>query len=129
MGSGQRGKLTCLVWALANHPDAVEYDLHGIGVDLRDFWRGELSTRRLWMFLRGCIFGDVIGEDFTLVPGTATAIAVHGEAGRWTHTDHILASISDAKIKGGYPRPKDKAVVDRMAAQARRWKAKYRPEG
>lgn len=84
-----------------------------------DYWRGGMSVRRLWALI----------EHKVLQPGTATTVAIHGDAGRWTHTDNILASISDANIKGGYPRPVDKIELDRKVAQFARWKARYRPEG
>lgn len=119
MGCREQGKLERLVWVLEHHADAVEADLYGIGVDLLDYWRGDMTVRRLWVLLKHKVFQ----------PGTATAVEIHGEAGRWTHSDNILASISDVNIKGGYPRPQDKAVLEKKRAMLARWKAKYRPEG
>lgn len=94
-------------------------------MDLLDFWRGTLTLRRL----------AVLIEHVALQPGSAVAVSIHGDAGRWDHRDAILAAIADAVLasagaKDGYPRPADKAREDRMRALIEDFRRRHnKPEG
>jgi hypothetical protein len=66
------------------HAEALEADLlRHYGVDLLDWHRGRLSSRRL----------RVLTEH--LPPDSSYARAVHGEQADWTVTDHLLAAVVD----------------------------------
>lgn len=66
------------------HAEALEADLlRHYGVDLLDWHRGTLSSRRL----------RVLTEH--LPADSSFARAVHGEQADWTVTDHLLAAVVD----------------------------------
>lgn len=107
-GLGSPGKLESLAVLLVRHGEAVEADLLAHGVDLLDFWRGSLSARRLWVLI----------ESWCMEPGSATSVSIHGDAGRWSVSDHILA------MAHGVKPPEDKAKVEWKKAQQERIKRK-----
>ncbi|MEU5043029.1 hypothetical protein AB0G40_19165 [Streptomyces griseorubiginosus] len=57
--------------------------LRHYGVDLLDWHRGRLSSRRLRVLVEH------------LPPDSSFARAVHGEQAEWTVTDHLLAAVVD----------------------------------
>ncbi|MEV7091151.1 hypothetical protein AB0O07_35720 [Streptomyces sp. NPDC093085] len=57
--------------------------LRHYGVDLLDWYRGSLSSRRLR------VLTEHLPED------SAFARALHGEQAEWTLTDHLLAAVVD----------------------------------
>jgi hypothetical protein len=57
--------------------------LRHYGVDLLDWHRGRLSSRRLRVLIEH------------LPPGSSLARAMHGEAAAWTTTEHLLAAVVD----------------------------------
>lgn len=66
------------------HAEALEADLlHHYGVDLLDWHRGRLSSRRLAVLIRH------------LPRDSATLDGLHGEAAQWSVTDYLLASVVD----------------------------------
>ncbi|CAL9506839.1 hypothetical protein SUDANB38_03582 [Streptomyces sp. enrichment culture] len=66
------------------HAEALEADLlRHYGVDLLDWHRGRLSSRRLAVLVRH------------LPRDSALAREVHGEAADWTATDYLLATAVD----------------------------------
>lgn len=66
------------------HAEALEADLlRHYGVDLLDWHRGRLSSRRLAVLVRH------------MPRDSALARAVHGEAAEWAVTDHLLAAAVD----------------------------------
>ncbi|GAA2395839.1 hypothetical protein GCM10010420_21730 [Streptomyces glaucosporus] len=66
------------------HAEALESDLlRHYGVDLLDWHRGRLSSRRLAVLLRH------------LPRDSALARELHGEAADWSVTDHLLATVVD----------------------------------
>jgi hypothetical protein len=75
------GKLIGLVDLLDEHGDEIEADLQSeYRIDLCDFYRGELSARRLGVLVRQ-------------LPVTSRAVeAIDGRPG-WTPTDHLLADL------------------------------------
>ncbi|GGR88241.1 hypothetical protein GCM10010252_28840 [Streptomyces aureoverticillatus] len=69
---------------MEEHAEALEADLlRYYGVDLLDWHRGELSSRRLAVLIRH------------LPQDSAFRIAQEGEAARWSLTDHLLAATVD----------------------------------
>lgn len=77
-------------------------------MDLLDFYRGGMTVRRLWVLL----------EHWCLRRGTAVAFSLHGERGRWTTSDEILAQVHGAKI------PEDKVQIEWKQSQQERIRAK-----
>lgn len=66
------------------HAEALEADLlRHYGVDLLDWHRGRLSSRRLAVLVRH------------LPRDSVTLRELHGEAADWSVTDHLLASVVD----------------------------------
>ncbi|MFD5631838.1 hypothetical protein [Streptomyces sp. NPDC127072] len=66
------------------HAEALEADLlRHYGVDLLDWHRGRLSSRRLTVLVKH------------LPRDSATLYELHGEAARWSATDYLLASAVD----------------------------------
>ena len=66
------------------HAEALEADLlRHYGVDLLDWHRGRLSSRRLAVLVRH------------LPRDSATLDGLHGEAAQWSVTDYLLASVVD----------------------------------
>lgn len=66
------------------HAEALEADLlRYYGVDLLDWYRGELSSRRLATLVR------------QLPRDSAFRLAQEGEAAQWSLTDHLLAAVVD----------------------------------
>lgn len=69
---------------MEEHAEAIEADLLShYGVDLLDWYRGGLSSRRLRVLIEH------------LPAGSSFARAVHGEAAEWGLTDHLLATVAD----------------------------------
>ncbi|MFI2210013.1 hypothetical protein [Streptomyces sp. NPDC020141] len=66
------------------HAEALEADLlRHYGLDLLDWHRGRLSSRRLAVLLRH------------LPRDSAVARELHGEAAEWSPTDYLLAQVID----------------------------------
>ncbi|MEU8889209.1 hypothetical protein [Streptomyces sp. NPDC048442] len=66
------------------HAEALEADLlRHYGLDLLDWHRGGLSSRRLAVLVKH------------LPRDSAVARELHGEAAEWEVTDHLLASVVD----------------------------------
>lgn len=66
------------------HAEALEADLlRHYGVDLLDWHRGRLSSRRLAVLVKH------------LPRDSATLGGIHGEAAQWSVTDYLLASAVD----------------------------------
>jgi hypothetical protein len=66
------------------HAEALEADLlRHYGIDLLDWHRGQLSSRRLSVLVQH------------LPRDSATARELHGEAADWSVTDYLLASVVD----------------------------------
>lgn len=74
---------------LRKHGGAIEYDLARMGFDLLDWFRGRLTTRRLWALIRQLV------ED----PETNTARAIGGP---WNFDRMLLAAIADDIRLGNY---------------------------
>ncbi|MGA4843793.1 hypothetical protein [Streptomyces sp. G45] len=69
---------------MEEHAEALEADLlRHYGVDLLDWHRGELSSRRLAVLVRH------------LPRDSAFRYAHEGEAAHWSLTDHLLAAVVD----------------------------------
>ncbi|WP_280854241.1 hypothetical protein [Streptomyces sp. SAI-041] len=69
---------------MEEHAEALEADLlRHYGVDLLDWHRGRLSSRRLRVLVEH------------LPADSSFARAVHGEQADWTVTDHLLAAVVD----------------------------------
>jgi hypothetical protein len=62
------------------HHKALEYDLSCIGVDLLDFWRGEITLRKLRMYI------DMLPTHSAFW----SSVGGHPDD-RWTTTDGLLA--------------------------------------
>lgn len=92
---------------LVQHGEAVEADLLAHGVDLLDFYRGRMSSRRL----------SLLVENWCLHRGTAVAVSLWGERGRWATSDEILAAVHGVKP------PEDRATTEWKAEQQARIKA------
>jgi hypothetical protein len=66
------------------HAEALEADLlRHYGVDLLDWYRGRLSSRRLAVLVKH------------LPRDSVTLDGLHGEAAQWSVTDYLLASVVD----------------------------------
>lgn len=69
---------------MEEHAEAIEADLlRHYGVDLLDWYRGQLSSRRLRVLVEH------------LPAGSSFARAVNGEAADWGLTEHLLAAVVD----------------------------------
>lgn len=69
---------------MEEHAEALEADLlRHYGVDLLDWHRGRLSSRRLRVLVEH------------LPADSSFARAVHGEAAGWSLTEHLLAAVVD----------------------------------
>ena len=69
---------------MEEHAEAIEADLlHHYNVDLLDWHRGDMSSRRLRVLLEH------------LPSGSSFARSVHGDAAEWSLTDHLLATVAD----------------------------------
>jgi len=91
-------------------PEEIEADLLSRQIDIADWWRGEMTSRRLWVLIEH------------LPETSATAQARRGD--RWPEWTHILALVTDqltflrAEVQAGLgaktpmkpkplPRPRD----------------------
>lgn len=89
---GEPGGIAALAAELAEHGEAIEFDLIALG--LRREWLGTpaLSWRDLWVILHH------------LPRDSAYARSRHGEAALWGLTDHLLATLIDAVQDGNWQR-------------------------
>lgn len=103
------GAVPTLLRILDDHEPDVELDLRRIGVDYRDRWRGQLTLRQIWVYLR------------RLLPTSATAIADNDGRHVWTEPDFIAASNYQAitgKVYPGRPLKPDELARALEAVQA-----------
>lgn len=81
--------MTSLLPVLREHGGAVEYDLLARGIDLLDWFRGSMTSRRLWSLIRQLV------ED----PNSATHRSIGGP---WNLDQLLLAAVVDDIRLGNY---------------------------
>jgi hypothetical protein len=110
-----RGKLTALVGLLREAPDVVEADLQRFyHVDLADYWRGELSPRRLSVLIE------------QLPPDSATARR-YSDADGWSRLEFLVSDLFQAftgEIHPARPKPKTASRYDSLRAALEAQKAR-----
>ncbi|WP_319456866.1 MULTISPECIES: hypothetical protein [unclassified Mycobacterium] len=105
------GSIPTLLRLLDDHEADVELDLKRLGVDYLGRWRGELTLRQVWTYIRRS-------------PSTsAIAIADNGGKHVWTEPDFIGASVYQALTGELYPgrplKPEELAkAIEAMRAKA-----------
>ncbi|QEA10782.1 tail assembly chaperone [Mycobacterium phage Weirdo19] len=120
------GGVPRLLRLLDHHEPDVELDLRRIGVDYRDRFRGTLTLRQVWVYVRRSL------------ATSAVAVADNGGKHVWTEGDFITASIYQALTGEVYPgRPLKPAEVAKAieamqakaahAAKLRERQAHYAP--
>ena len=105
------GSVQDLLRLVEHQADDIELDLRRIGVDYRDRWRGTLTLRQVWVYIRRSL--------------STSAIAVSSNFGKhvWTESDFIEASVYQAltgKVYPGRPlKPEELAkALEAMQAKA-----------
>lgn len=85
------GAVPTLLRILDDHEPDVELDLQRLGVDYRDRWRGALTLRQIWVYIRRS-------------PSTS-AVAIADNDGRhvWNESDFIGAGVYQAITGQVYP--------------------------
>ena len=79
---------------LIEHSDELESDLlMHFGIDLRDFWTGELSLRRLMVLIYRLV--RMHGQ-------SDVSEAVLGEPASWGNIEYLLADLRDSIESGNY---------------------------
>jgi hypothetical protein len=80
---------------LVRHSEELETDLlmHFNGIDLKDFWTGKLSLRRLAILIHRLL--KMHGR-------SAVSEAVLGEQASWSNIEYMLADIRDSIEAGNY---------------------------
>ncbi|MCG5431240.1 hypothetical protein LV457_02910 [Mycobacterium sp. MYCO198283] len=121
------GDIPQLLRLLHDQEEDVELDLRRIGVDYRDRFRGTLTLRQIWVYIRRSL--------------STSAIAVGDNDGKhvWTESDFIRASNYQALTGQIYPgrplKPEERErAIEAMQAQAahvaklRERQAHYQPQ-
>lgn len=86
------GGILSLLELIDAHGEALEFDLIGLGLRLRDAGSRRFSWRDLWVVVRQS-------------PTTsALARAVHGERVLWSAETHLLAHVADLLAAGNWQR-------------------------
>ncbi len=105
------GRVQTLLRLIDEQADDIELDLRRIGVDYRDRWRGTLTLRQVWVYVRRSL--------------STSAIAVSSNYGKhvWTENDFIAAGVYQAltgKLYPGRPmKPEELAkALEAMQAKA-----------
>ncbi len=105
------GRVQTLLRLVDEQADDIELDLRRIGVDYRDRWRGTLTLRQVWVYVRRSL--------------STSAIAVSSNYGKhvWDENDYIGASVYQAltgKVYPGRPlKPEELAkALEAMQAKA-----------
>lgn len=85
------GSVQHLLRLLDDQEEDVELDLRRIGVDYRDRWRGTLTLRQVWVYVRRSL--------------STSAIAVSSNYGKhvWTESDFIGSAVYQALTGKVYP--------------------------
>ncbi|QWY81836.1 tail assembly chaperone [Microbacterium phage Honk] len=110
--AGGLGKLTALARLLREAPDAVDADLQRFyGVDLADYYRGELSLRRLAGFLKHLPADSAVRR-----------LANDGDPD-WTREEYLLTHVYTAFTGKAHPWLPKASNANRHASLASRLKA------